>query len=142
MSAAALSLARMTPDDRLWSCLADETADALLALPGDGLLELLVRDVALTVTWLLPERLLLELSGAPPACRAALRARGWTGRSARHASAGAAGRAAAASEAAHEAVGVLRHVLQADPADVELWRPRVDPPEVVPVLLVEPGAPW
>ena len=90
----------MTPALLPWPEVTGEVADALLLLPGDGLLELLTRDVALAVTWLLPDRLLLELSGAPPAAAPALLTLGWTLATVWHTAVTAGDRAQAASAAA------------------------------------------
>lgn len=101
----------MDTDPDGWDALHDHVTAALLALPPDRTLELLVPGTVLTLAWPLPDRLLLH--GPAGSGR-------WTD--------GGAGRCDAARRAAGEVVALLRDVLGVAASVVELWQPCVPGP--------------
>lgn len=116
-----------------WPALHHLLHRALRDLPADGLLDVLTPRSTVTATWLLPARLLLQLSGAPPGGEAALMKAGWRGAGRRTGwllvAAAPPGRPCTAREetagqAAQEVALLLRDLLRVAPDDVELFVPR------------------
>lgn len=115
-----------TSPEAPWKALSSALAAALLDLPPDGVVELLLPHAALGLSRPAPGRTLLSLVGAPASAAPALAVRGWGPRhdSWHH----EAPEDVCADQVAVEAVEVVREALEARPGDVELWRPRSAPP--------------
>ncbi len=113
-----------------WSALLHLLADRAGALAADGVLELLLPDTGISLTWLTPDRLLLSLHSQRVV---GLGRRGWTGGAgtwhlvllAEDDHREVAGQAAAA------VLDVVRTVLRAGPDDLELRMPRASGQEAL-----------